>query len=429
MCIQETRLHAICNHAAVDRIECSDKCAHFDCVEIQLSTYCQSCRQQVDNTAILNSVLRWKLGPCPARRRKIRPVKINLLEVPHSPCTPGTAKPPTRHARKLSATESLSALRGAASAPPTRELPPTPPTTTKRLNARASVENLAASLDRLGLVSPAHSVVGSRYSLDATPGPPTIPSRRRASDAFDYVAGVDGQLRLARAHTLPKSKACSAVPQRPATRIPIRDATPRPGLDFRSPRPSPQQVAADKPRPISGMMARDADTDTNTTRPSTANTTSTTTMATSVSTSTSTSTRTRTNTNDAPKSALLQQTPSYPPPAPAPALAPPQQRQPQETQQPMPVSTSVPRSLWSLRRSRLSARSLALASTKEYVHAKLCRGPLPSPSTPVKNLLPAPQQQQQQQRKKPIDIHDPEWLASHGLKWDARGLGLVSTAM
>jgi hypothetical protein len=51
---------------------------------------------------------------------------------------------------------------------------------------------------------------------------------------------------------------------------------------------------------------------------------------------------------------------------------------------------------------------------------------MPSPSTPGKNLFPAPQQQQ---RKKPIDIHDPEWLASHGLKWDARGLGLVSTAV
>lgn len=192
-------------------------------------------------------------------------------------------------------------------------------------------------------------------------------------------------------------KLTEACNQQPAPSVPVRDATPR---------ASPQQVA-DESRPISAVMARESDSDTNTstrTRPSTANTTTTTATATSIGTSIST------NANDARKSALLQQTPSYPP---------------QKGQQPLPVSTSVPRSLWSLRRSRSSARSLALASTKEYVHAKLCRGPLPSPSTPGKNLFPAPQQQ----TKKPIDIHDPEWLASHGLKWDARGLGLVSTAV
>lgn len=88
----------------------------------------------------------------------------------------------------------------------------------------------------------------------------------------------------------------------------------------------------------------------------------------------------------------------------------------------------MPRSLWSLRRSRSSARILALASTREYVHTKLCgHNGLPSPSTPGKNLFPAPQQQQK--KKQPIDIHDPEWLARHGLKWDARGLGLISAAV
>lgn len=91
------------------------------------------------------------------------------------------------------------------------------------------------------------------------------------------------------------------------------------------------------------------------------------------------------------------------------------------------MSASVPRSLWSLRRSRSSARILALASTRDYVHSKFCGSAgLPSPSTPGKNLFPAPHQQQ---KKKPIDIHDPEWLARHGLKWDARGLGLVSAAV
>lgn len=210
MCIQETRLHAICNHAAVDRIECSDKCAHFDTIEIQLSTYCQSCRQQVDNTAILNSVLRWKLGPCPARRRKIRPVKTNALDFSPVPGTPATAKTSAQPARKLSGAKSLSALREAASAPPTRELPPTP----KRLNAPASVENLAVPLDKLGLASPADNTVGPRYSLDVKPAPPTLPLRRRASEAFEYVTGGDGQPRLARAHTVPKSKARPAVPQR-----------------------------------------------------------------------------------------------------------------------------------------------------------------------------------------------------------------------
>ncbi|KAH8762512.1 hypothetical protein F5883DRAFT_646570 [Diaporthe sp. PMI_573] len=411
MCIQETRLHAICNHAAVDRIECSDKCAHFDTIEIQLSTYCQSCRQQVDNTAILNSVLRWKLGPCPGRRRKIRPVKTSVLDVSPAPGAPGTAKTPTQPARKLSGAKSLSALREAASAPPTRELPPTPPTP-KRLNTPASVEILAVSLGKLGLASPADNTFGPRYSLDVNPAPPTLPLRRRASEAFEYVAGGDGQPRLARAHTVPKSKARPAVPQRPAPRIPTRDATPRPEKELKSPRPSMQQVA-DESRPVSAVMARDTDTViTISTRPSTADTTSTTTTATSISTST----------NDARKSVLVQQTPSYPPPPP-----PQQHKQHQESQQPLPVSASVPRSLWSLRRSRSSARSLALVSTKEYVHAKLCRGGgMPSPSTPGKNLFPAPQQQQ---RKKPIDIHDPEWLASHGLKWDARGLGLVSTAV
>lgn len=209
MCIQETRLHAICNHAAVDRIECSEKCSHFDSVEIQLSTYCQSCRQQVDNTAILNSVLRWKLGPCPARRRKIRPAKANALDGPPAPGQ-APAKPSPRPARKLSGAKSLSALREAASAPPTRELPPTP----KRLKGSASVENLAASLGGLGLASPAVSTPGPRYSLDVKPAPPTLPLRRRASEAFEYAAGGDGQARLARAHTIPKSKARPAVPQR-----------------------------------------------------------------------------------------------------------------------------------------------------------------------------------------------------------------------
>lgn len=207
MCYQETRLHAICNHAAVDRIECSEKCAHFDTIEIQLSTYCQSCRQQVDNTAILNSVLRWKLGPCPARRRKIRPAKTNALDVPPAP---GTAKPSPRPARKLSGAKSLSALREAASAPPTRELPPTP----KRLNGSASVENLAVSLNGLGLASPVVNRPGPRYSLDVKPAPPTYPLRRRASEAFEYAAGGDGQQGLARAHTVPKSKARPAVPLR-----------------------------------------------------------------------------------------------------------------------------------------------------------------------------------------------------------------------
>lgn len=209
MCIQETRLHAICNHAAVDRIECSEKCSHFDSVEIQLSTYCQSCRQQVDNTAILNSVLRWKLGPCPARRRKIRPAKANALGGAPAPGQ-APAKPPPRPARKLSGAKSLSALREAASAPPTRELPPTP----KRLKGSASVENLAASLGGLGLASPEVNTPGPRYSLDVKPAPPTLPLRRRASEAFECAAGGDGQPGLARAHTIPKSKARPAVPQR-----------------------------------------------------------------------------------------------------------------------------------------------------------------------------------------------------------------------
>jgi hypothetical protein len=179
---------------------------------------------------------------------------------------------------------------------------------------------------------------------------------------------------------------------------------------------------ADESRPESAAgMARDTGANTTvSTRPSTANTTSTTATATGTGGVDS-------STNDAPKPALVLQTPTYPPPPPH------QQRHHQETEQPLPLSPSVPRSLWPLRRSRSSARSLALASTKEYVHAKLRRGGgLPSPPTPGKTLSPAPQQQQQQQqqqRKKPIDIHDPEWLASHGLKWGAGGLGLVSTAV
>lgn len=210
MCIQETRLHAICNHQVVDRLECSDKCAHFDTIEIQLSTYCQSCRQQVDNTAILNSVLRWKLGPCPARRRKIRPAKTNVLDGSPAPA-PGTAKSSPRPPRKLSGAKSLSALREAASAPPTRELPPTP----KRLHGSASVENLRASLDSLRLASPADDKTPvPRYSLDVKPAPLTLPLRRRASEAFEYAAGGNGQPVLARAHTVPKSKARPAVPQR-----------------------------------------------------------------------------------------------------------------------------------------------------------------------------------------------------------------------
>lgn len=180
-------------------------------------------------------------------------------------------------------------------------------------------------------------------------------------------------------------------------------------------------------------MARDTDTDTTiSTRPSTATTTDTVITATSSSTSTSTAmttpttaASTSTGTNDTRKSILAQQTPSYPPPPPPPQH---QQQQQQEPQQPPAVSASVPRSLWSLRRSRSSARILALASTREYVHSKLCGNGvgagLPSPSAPGKNLFPAPQQ-----KKKPIDIHDPEWLARHGLKWDARGLGLVSAAV
>lgn len=210
MCIQETRLHAICNHQVVDRIECSDKCAHFDTIEIQLSTYCQSCRQQVDNTAILNSVLRWKLGPCPARRRKIRPSKTNVLDGSPAP-GPAPVKPSPRPPRKLSGAKSLSALREAASAPPTRELPPTP----KRLRGSASVENLTVSLDSLKLASPADDKTPvPRYSLDVKPAPPTLPLRRRASEAFEYAAGGNGQPGLARAHTVPKSKARAAVPQR-----------------------------------------------------------------------------------------------------------------------------------------------------------------------------------------------------------------------
>lgn len=168
---------------------------------------------------------------------------------------------------------------------------------------------------------------------------------------------------------------------------------------------------------MSALVARDTDTDTVTTistRPSTATTTSSTMNA-------ATTPRTSSTTNDTRKSTLVHQTPSYPPPPP------PQQQHQQETHQPQTVSSSVPRSLWSLRRSRSSARILALASTREYVHAKLCgANGLPSPSAPGKNLFPAPQGQQ---KKKPIDIHDPEWLARHGLKWDARGLGLVSAAV
>jgi hypothetical protein len=213
MCIQETRLHAICNHAAVDRIECSDKCAHFDTIEIQLSTYCQSCRQQVDNTAILDSVLRWKLGPCPARRRKIRPVKTDILDVTSAPDTPGAAKTPPKPVRKLSGAKSLGALREAASAPPTRELPPTPPTP-RRPDAPASAEDLAVPPNKLGLASPADNTFGPRYSLDVKPAPPKTLLRRRASEALDYVSGGDGQPRLTRAHTVPRSKARPAVLQR-----------------------------------------------------------------------------------------------------------------------------------------------------------------------------------------------------------------------
>ncbi|KAK7719919.1 hypothetical protein SLS64_002100 [Diaporthe eres] len=293
----------------VDRLECSDKCAHFDTIEIQLSTYCQSCRQQVDNTAILNSVLRWKLGPCPARRRKIRPAKTNVLDGSPAPApAPGTAKSSPRPPRKLSGAKSLSALREAASAPPTRELPPTPK---RLLHGSASVENLRVSLDNLRLASPADDKTPvPRYSLDVKPAPLTFPLRRRASEAFEYAAGGNGQPVLARAHTVPKSKARPAVPQRPAPRTPTYSLSPR-AEEPRSPRPHLKQVS-EEPRP------------------------------------------------------------------------------------------------------------------REYVHAKLCGSSgLPSPSAPGKNLFPAPQQQQ----KKPIDIHDPEWLARHGLKWDARGLGLVSAAV
>ena len=189
------------------------------------------------------------------------------------------------------------------------------------------------------------------------------------------------------------------------------------------------QHVPEEPRPWSVLVARDADTDTITdtitdtttdsTRPSTATTTST--MTTSTMTTSTMATATTTSTR---KSALVQHTaaPLQPPPPPPP------QQQHQAAQQSPGVSASVPRSLWSLRRSKSSARILALASTRDYMHAKFCgsAGP-PSPSTPDKNLFPAPQQQQQQ--KKPIDIHDPEWLAKHGLKWDARGLGLVSAAV
>lgn len=223
MCYQETRLHAICNHAAVDRIECSDKCAHFDTIEIQLSTYCQSCRQQVDNTAILNSVLRWKLAPCPGRRKKIRPAKTPALDgLP----TSGPAKPsPAPVRRKLSGAKSLSALREAASAPPTRELPPTP----KKLNGSTSAENLAVSPDSLRLASPAGSG-GSGGSSSSTPKPrhslldvkptPSSPQlRRRASEAaFEYAAEADGQAGLSRAHTVPKSRPRTAAPQRVSSR-------------------------------------------------------------------------------------------------------------------------------------------------------------------------------------------------------------------
>lgn len=126
---------------------------------------------------------------------------------------------------------------------------------------------------------------------------------------------------------------------------------------------------------------------------------------------------------------MMHQSPSYPPPPPPQRRQQQQQQQQQEAYQPQTVSSSVPRTLWSLRRSRSSARILALASTREYVHSKLCgTNGLPSPSAPGKNLFPAPQSQQKQQ-KKPIDIHDPEWLARHGLKWDARGLGLISAAV
>ncbi|KAK2610585.1 hypothetical protein N8I77_004003 [Diaporthe amygdali] len=377
MCYQETRLHAICNHTATDRIECSDKCAHFDTIEIQLSTYCQSCRQQVDNTAILNSVLRWKLAPCPGRRKKIRPTKTNALEL--SPASgQAKAKPSPAPARKLSGAKSVGALREAASAPPTRELPPTP----KKLNGSASVDNLAASVNKLRLASPQSNTPKPRRSLDEKPTPSSPQMRRRASEAFDYAAEGDGQGQLTRAHTVPKSRPRTAVPQRAPPPPPIQD-TPR-ADELKSPRPSLQKVPEQPPRPGTPVVR-----DSYITRPST---------------STSTST-----TNDARKSALVQQTP----------LSPPQQ---QQSQQAPDVTSPIPRTAWSLRRSKSSSRMLALASTRDYMHAKLCGGGgLPS-STPAKNLFPPPQ-------KKLIDIHDPEWLARHGLKWDARGLGLVSAAV
>lgn len=98
---------------------------------------------------------------------------------------------------------------------------------------------------------------------------------------------------------------------------------------------------------------------------------------------------------------------------------------------PQPASSSSPE----LTRPQTARSSRALFDGSEYKKGKKlgqvsvfgakkisATPPLRKPSGAVNHFPPA-------SKRKPIDIHDADWLASHGLKWDVHGLGVVSAAV
>lgn len=90
-----------------------------------------------------------------------------------------------------------------------------------------------------------------------------------------------------------------------------------------------------------------------------------------------------------------------------------QQQRPQLSPIPLPDKKMLRKS----KSSRTLAEELAAAHRAAAKPVDLRTGPL----SPVPPTLP--------EVRKRIDIHDPQWLAKHGLKWDAHGLGVVSAAV
>lgn len=180
MCLQESRLHAICNHTILTRSECPDKCAQYDIIETQMPAYCHACRRHVDAQGVTARHQSQQLQQ--QNRLSRRPSGSNYNKRTSS------APPTDSEGRALAGSQSFDSLRNlalaaAASPAPTGRLPDPPAGGARRqLGMSASASDLHRTLsDRSRKASMGMILSGLAQGQEQQPALPQRP--KTANDA------------------------------------------------------------------------------------------------------------------------------------------------------------------------------------------------------------------------------------------------------